>query len=181
MTISYSLSEDDYLTSQLFAATKSPQVKKVRQKVHLLSIVAYALVALIALLEMKYGLAIMFTVLAVLMLFFYPLYQRRRFLRHYKDYVQENYKTRFGKTTTLEINQAFLRSADEYCDTKILCIGLESIDEIGSLILPNLKDGQTLIIAKDQIAEIDEVRKTLQELAASLGIEYNIDEKWKWK
>lgn len=181
MTISYSLNEQDFLTFQLFTASSSKQVKKTRMRTRYLGLVLYLLIALICVLQKNYALSIIFVILGGLWPLLYPIYQRRRYKRFYLNFIRENYKNRFGKNVTLEINNDFLLGKDGANETKTMATELEEVNELNSLILIKLKSGQTLILPKDQIAELDQLRTRLQELASSLKIQYNIDEKWEWK
>jgi hypothetical protein len=57
----------------------------------------------------------------------------------------------------------------------------DEIIEISTLILIRLKSGQSLIIPKLKIDNIEDVRAFLKSLADSLNINYLIEDDWKWK
>lgn len=181
MTIDYNLDENDYLTHQLFVASKSDRIKKRRLRSKGIVPLIYIVIGLVFLFEDKFVLTISFFIFALLWFFIYPLWERQYYVKHYKGFIKDNYKARLGKSLTLDFNNDFILAKDNVSESKVLTTELKEIDEIPSLIFVRLKGGQSFILPKNKIANIDEVRLCLKELATYLQINYNIDEDWKWK
>ena len=58
---------------------------------------------------------------------------------------------------------------------------IEEICEIPTTIFFRLKGGQSFILPKDKITDLENVKSRIKELADYLKIKYNTDEKWEWK
>lgn len=181
MTIDYKIDENDFLTHQLFVASKSDRIKKKRQKSKVIVPLIYVAFGLLFFFEDKFSLTIIFFVIGLLWFFIYPLWERRHYIKHYKGFIKENYKDRLGRSATLEFSNDFIIAKDNGSESKVLTTELEEINEIPSTIFVRLKGGQSFILPKDKIANIDNVKARLKDLAAYLKIKYNTDEKWEWK
>ena len=181
MIIEYSSDENDFLTHQLFVASKSDRIRKKRRNSRIIGPLIYLALGLFYIFENLIILAVILFLLAVLWYFIYPLWERRYYIRHYRDFIRENYKERIGKTGTLEIKDEFLLGKSGGSESRVLTSELEEIDEIPTLILIRLKGGQSFLLPKDKIPNIDGVKARLKELASFVKINYNTDDKWEWK
>ena len=181
MTIDYKIDENDFLMHQLFVASKSDRIKKKRQRNKIILPLIYVAFGLLFLFEDKYSMTIIFFIIGLLWFFIYPLWERRHYIKHYQGFIKENYKNRLGKTTTLEFSNDFILAKDNGSESKVQTTELEEICEIPKTIFVRLKAGQSFILPKDKISNIDNVIIRLKELADYLKIKYDIDEKWEWK
>lgn len=181
MTIKYKLDENDFLTHQLFVASKSDRIKKKRKRSKVLVPLVYIALGLYFLIENKYSLTIILFIIGLLWFIIYPLWEKRHYVKHYKGFIKENYKDRIGRIGTLEINNDYIIAKDNGSESKILTTELEEINEIPSSIIVRLKEGQSLLLPKDKVSDINSVSARLKELAIYLKIKYDIDEKWEWK
>ncbi len=181
MTIDYKIDENDFLTHQLFVASKSDRIKKKRKRTKVILPLIYFAFGLLFLYEDKFSLTITFFIIGLLWFFIYPLWERQHYINHYKGFIKENYKDRLGKSATLQLNDDFIIARDNGSESKVLTKELEEINEIPLTIFVRLKGGQSFILPKDKIANIDNVKTRLKELATFLKINYDLDEQWKWK
>ncbi|MEO6305817.1 MAG: YcxB family protein [Bacteroidia bacterium] len=124
---------------------------------------------------------ILFSCAAIFWFFYYPYRERQRYIEHYKNFLNERYKNDLERVITLEINNDFILSKTEGNESKILTKEIEEINEIPTLILLKLKTGDSYVLPKSKIKEIDQLKLRLKELAVFLKIKYNHDENWKWK
>ena len=124
---------------------------------------------------------IIFFIIGLLWFFIYPLWEKRHYIKHYQGFIKENYKDRLGRAATLEFSNDFILAKDNGSESKVLTTELEEINEIPSTIFVRLKGGQSFILPKDKINDIDKVKERLKELADYLKIKYDTDEKWDWK
>ena len=181
MTIDYEIDETDFLTYQLFVASKSDRIKKKRQRSKVILPLIYIAFGLLFLFQDKVSLAILFFIIGLLWFLIYPIYERRHYIKHYKGFIKENYKYRLGRTAFLEFNNEYILAKDNGSESKILTTELEEICEIPTSIFVKLKGGQSFILPKDKIDDFDKVKARLKELADHLKIKYNNEEKWEWK
>jgi len=181
MTINYKIDENDFLTHQLFVASKSDRIKKKRKRNKVILPLIYVAFGLLFLFQDKVSLAIIFFFISLLWFFVYPLWERRHYIKHYKGFIKENYKDRLGRTVTLEFNNEYILAKDNGSERKILTTELEEIREIPTTIFVRLKGGQSLILPKDKITDFDKVKARLVELADHVKIKYDTDENWEWK
>jgi ABC-type multidrug transport system fused ATPase/permease subunit len=181
MTIDYKIDESDFLTHQLFVASKSERIKRKRQRSKIVVPLIYITLGLFFLFQDKISLTILFFIIGLLWFFIYPLWERRHYIKHYKSFIEEHYKDRLGRTATLEFNNDFILAKDNGSESKLLTTELEEICEISTTIFVRLKGGQSFILPKDKITDFDKVKARLKELAGHLKIKYHLDEKWEWK
>ncbi|MCC4921527.1 hypothetical protein [Flavobacterium chungbukense] len=66
-------------------------------------------------------------------------------------------------------------------EIKIATSEIEEINEISSSIFIKLNIGNSLILPKDKIQDIDGIILFLKQLANSLNVKYNSENDWKWK
>lgn len=181
MTVDYRIDENDFLTHQLFVASKSERIKRKRQRSKIMVPLIYIALGLLFLIQDKVTLTILFFIIGLLWYFVYPIWERRYYIKHYKGFIKENYKDRLGRTATLEFKNEYILAKDNGSESKVFTTELEEIYEIPTAIFVRLKGGQSLILPKDKITNFDKVKSRLKELADYLKINYNTDEKWEWK
>jgi hypothetical protein len=181
MTITYKIEEADFLTHQLYIASKSDRITKKRRKSKLIVPLAYVAFGIMSFYVDNFSLGIIFIIIAVLWFFIYPVWQRRHYINHYKGFIKENYKERLNRTGTLEIDNDIIIAKDSGSESRISTEELEKISEISSAIFLRLKTGQSLILPKKQVDNIINLKTRLRELASYLNIEYEVDDKWEWK
>lgn len=181
MTIEYKIDEKDFLMHQLYVASKSERIKKKRQRNKLVLPLIYAALGLLMILDNKYAMSILFFTVGLLWFLLYPLWERRHYVKHYLGFIKENYNDRIGKTGTVEFSNEFIIAKDIGSESKVLTTELEEIGEIPSTIFVRVKGGQSLILPKDKIADIDYVTTRLKEFADLWKIKYCNDDKWEWK
>lgn len=181
MKIDYSVGESDYLICHLYLASISERIKKQRLKGKVIFPLITLAVAVVNFILLHIPLAIYFLLISPLWYLLYPLWERRRYRKHYKRYVADTLKDRFGKMVYIEFTSDFFFAKDATSESKIANSEIEGIDEISSLIILRLKGGQSIPILQAQISDISSLKTTLQELANSLGIMYTEDLGWRWK
>ena len=181
MTIRYSIDENDFLIHQLYTASKSKRIKNKRLRSQFVVPIIYILFGLYGYMTDRPVLMAIFIAFAVLWLLLYPFWERKRYVNHYKNFIKENYKNRFDKIGTITFSDEFIITKEEENESKISTKEIEKITELKPLVLVKLKDGQSLILSKDKIGEIDKLIDNLKELAIKLRIDYNIEENWEWR
>lgn len=181
MIIEYKIDENDMLAYHLFVASKSERIKKKRLRNKVILAVVYVAIGLLFLYQHKVSVALIFIIVGLMWVFIYPIRERRLYVKHYKDFIKENFKDSPIRTGTLELDDDYILAKENGSESKILTVELEEICEIPTTIFVRLKGGKSFVLPKDKISEVDKVRARLEELAIHLKINYSLDENWKWR
>ena len=181
MTIETYIDENDLLTCQLYYASKSKQIKKKRQKNRIIIPILYTVFALILYFIDKSIISYLFFIFAILWYFLYPIYERRRYIKHYTTWNKENSLNKIGKVATIEFSNEFIITKEGINEGKLSTAEINEINEIATAVFVKLKTGNSIVLAKNKIKDFDQVISTLKELASFLNIKYNVETSWKWK
>jgi hypothetical protein len=181
MLIDYKIDENDFLTYQLFIASRSERIQKKRRRSQLSVPLFYIALGMLFYFYDQSSLTVVFSIIGVLWYFLYPIWEKTHYVKHYKAFVKENYKLNKRENATIEFNNDFIFAKNEGSESKILTKEFEVITEIPTLIFIKLKEGQSIILSKQKIIEIDALTIKLKELAVYLDIKYEIVLDWEWK
>lgn len=179
--INYQINQEDFLEHQLFIASKFVQNQRRRQKNKILVPSFYVICGIILYFFGAITLTIIFLVFALLWYIYYPAFEGRRFSKYYNEFINENFKDKFGKSTTLMLNKDLLYSKDAVSECKYQSTEVSKIQEIPSTIFIFIKGGTTYILPKDQFENLEELKIQLQAISSVWNVKYENDEGWKWK
>lgn len=175
------LDEKDYLTFQLYTASKSPQVKRMRLMSWGLTTFVFLCCAFLFYSSANQFLAVYFLVCTVLAAIFYPFYSRWRYKRHYLKHVQNTYKNKFGTSTQLTFTQDAIINKDLNGEFKFNTNEIEAIHEIKDYYFIKSKGGLSLIISKLKTPDIHYIKESIDRLIKEKNIPLNVDFNWKWR
>ena len=180
MQLEYSLDENDYLQYQLYAASKSKNIKAQRNRTFIILIVTFLILSymIFSTADMMFDPLIIFF---VLLLILYKLYEKKRYSNHYRKNIAENYKERFGLISTLTFTENQIIEENKLGESKINYESLTEINEIEDYYFLKLLTGQSLIIPKKVIADKRDFDFTLEEIKNRFHLKNNVDLAWKWK
>jgi len=181
MTLTYKLEQNDYLQNQLYLASKTPRIKRQRTRSWLIVFGSSFLLSFMFYQSGNKALFYYFLILGLLALFFYPFYQRSYYKKHYKRFVADIYKNRFGRIVKVTFTDNTIEQITDAGETKINLSELESISETGEYFFPKLKSGGALIILKNKEVDVNEFRNELKLLCGKLNIPFIEDLNWTWK
>ncbi len=181
MKIEFSLNEDDFLMHQLYVASKSNTIRKRRTRNRIIIPLLYFVFAFLIFIQNKIIVATIICIIGIVWFLFYPKWDKRHYINHYKKFIKENYKARFEEKLSLEFYNDFILAYDAGSESKILTKEIEEIVEICTNIFIRLKGGQSIILPKNKINDINKLTKVLRELAAYLNIKYTLEDNWIWK
>lgn len=178
MEIGYTLDEDDFLQYQLYTSSKSKTIKRRR-------LIMWALIPVLYLALALYNYAnknellfpVILLIFTILWFIFYPIYSKFRYKKHYKKYVQTNYKTRFFKPVELNINSNYIEAKDFTGESKINISEIEYLVELKDQFLLHVSSNASIIIPKRDLQEIDDFKNEFKKLNIPIREELN----WKWK
>lgn len=176
----YQLSEQDFLTYQLFVASNSKSSRTSRRRARVVIPILYTVFAVILLLMSFVVLAIVMAATAVLWFLLYPLYSRRRYRRHYARHIREHYRQVIGRESTLTIADGHILTRNEAGEGRTKLAEVEGIVEIADHVLIVLRSSATFVLPKQQIddAQLREVLRVISE-ATELPVQQRLD--WKWR
>lgn len=179
MKLNYALEREDFLALQLYFASQSSQVKKMRRITWLCIPILYYLIALFFWRDLAF--CITFVVLGTLWLIIYPFFQRKRYIKVYGRNLDEIYKNRFGKPIELTFGKDNISSKDYSGEGKIKLNEIEKINEVQNYFYIKFTTGVSHIIPKQKIEKSNEVKKFLKDLAKKHNIPYQTELEWQWK
>lgn len=179
--MNFTITESDYLTHQLYIASKSAIIKQRRQRAKFLYPLLYAAVGSFFLFQQKISLGISFMVLAVIWFILYPIWERGYYVRHYKNFVKENLQSIADRNYSIEFLNTHFLSSSETTQSKSNYSEIEGFAEVPSTFLVQLKGGKAIVIGKDQLTNADEVRVTFRNLSTRLNVPFFEELDWKWK
>lgn len=180
MTIKFALTADDLLEYQLYFVSNNKSLKIRKNIVHWGIGCLYVIIGTFFTFSGEPGkfgtVDIFFAVFGVIWLIFYPAYRRWRFKRYYKKQVLENYSNKIGRVTELTIHDDHIYSNDGMVELKTKYDEIENLIELKNHVLIKFKGPSAFIISKDNIYDLDEMKRLLQSKKVS-----SIDDtKWKW-
>jgi len=106
---------------------------------------------------------------------------RKRYLRHFERYVDENLKNRFGKHVSLIFGEEFIDTTDYMGESKLKINEITEVNEIDNYIFLKFSSGESLIIPKIIINQKNEFNNFIKNLVQKLKIQHNVDLNWKWR
>lgn len=175
------LDENDYLTFQLYTASKTPRVKRTRTRSWIMTTVTFACLAYLFYNSDNDFLGIYFIVIAGLSLALFPFYTRWRYKRHYLKYIRDTYKNRFGEKCELEFENDIIVTKDKSGEMKINKSEVEEINEIKDFFFIKTRTGVSLIISKSKSDDIEKIKNEIKSMIETRGVKHNIELDWKWR
>ena len=180
MQLKYSLDENDYLQYQLYAASKSKNIKAQRNRTFMMMIATFLILSymIFSTADMMFDPLIIFF---ALLLILYKWYEKKRYSNHYRKNIAENYKERFGLISTLTFTENQIIDENKLGESKINYESLSAINETGDYYFLKLITGQSLIIPKRVLADIRAFHLKLEDLKSRFNLKNKVDLNWKWK
>lgn len=176
------LNAEDYLNYHLFNASQSAQVNSSRKRTVMMVAGIFILMAVISLImDAPLWLPVFYGILVFLSFLLYPKYQSWIYRRQYSKFIQENYKNNIGKEIHLTFTAHCIEMKDDDSNSQIQYAFLQAINELPEAFYLKLKSSQSVIIPKNQVADLPETKSFLQDLATQYAIPYQEFPQWQWK
>jgi|SRR5690606_10660173 len=180
MQLKYSLDEKDFLEYQLYSASKSKNIIKQRRTTFIIIFVALSLFF-----YNDYAASQSFPyfnfIIYILLLVIYKIYERKRYINHYKKFIDENNKKALGVICTLNFTEKYIIEENNLGESKINYDSITEINEIQNYFFIKLLTGQSLVFPKNKINDMNEFRFKLSEIKDKYNLKENIELNWKWK
>ena len=180
MKIEYTLDRVDFLEYQLFAASKSELIIKSRKRSRIRLPITYLILGLILFVFTNLLYALIFIGIGITWYLFQPFFMKRRYIRQYEKYIDENYSNRFGEKVTLDFEDEYIIANDCLGESKLKVQGITEINEIKNHIFIKFLSGESLIIPKKRISNLNELNSIVTRITSNLKIKHNIDPEWEW-
>jgi hypothetical protein len=181
MTLSFQLSENDFLQHQLFVAAQSPSIKKSRKASLITCTIGFLILGLIFYLNEEHFLSIGFLVFAVITLLFFPAFQAKQLTKAYRHSINENYKNRFGKSVQATFTDDSILYNGSGSESKIALTSIGKVNELQDLFIVEITTGGGILIPKQQLENVASVRQLLQDVSRKLSVPFVQELNWKWK
>ena len=181
MRIDYTLSRNDFIKFQLFTASNSETIKKSRRRSRTRIPIIYFILGLILFISGSIVLGLVFIGIGIAWYFLYPVYLKRRYVRHFERHADEHLKNRFGKQVTLNFGDEFIDTTDYIGESKLRTSEITEINEISNYFFIKFSSGESLIIPKPVIQQNNEFTQWLLDQVEKLKINHNTDLNWKWR
>lgn len=175
------MDENDFLTFQLYTASKTPRIKKARIRSWILTTLTFLCLAYLFFQSENDFLGNYFLILTGLSLVAFPFYSRWRYKRHYLKYVRDTYKNKFGEKWEIEVDNETIGTKDKTGEIKINKTEIEEINEIKDYYFLKARTGVTLIVSKNKSDDINKVKDLIKSLVETFGVKHNIELDWKWR
>lgn len=181
MEIEYKLNRIDYIEFQLFASTKSETSKRSKKRARNRVPIIYMVLGTILLIFADMTIAIVFYLIGILWYLLYPNWIKRRYVKHYTKYVEENFKNRFETPIKVNFpeNYELIETTDIEGESKFKTSEIEKIFDIKRFIYIKMNSGSYLIIPKYKIVNIDKLRAQLEIISElrnfNIETDFNLD------
>jgi hypothetical protein len=180
MTFNYTLSQEDYLSYQLYNASRSALIRKKRRKARNTSAIIFLITAVLMLPSSTVG-AVIFLALSVLWFFGYPYLIRYQYKQHCLGLVKEQFSKYENRSISFRIEEDFIYLKDSGSEIKFVASDILEISELQALYIIKIKTGNSILISKQTIGQPIEVGETLKLFAVRLQVPYHNQLNWQWK
>jgi hypothetical protein len=181
MKIEYTIDRIDFLNYQLFAASKSERVIKSRKRSRILVPIVYLFLGLCLFLFSEITIALIFISFGLIWYFMFPFYTRRRYIKHFEKYLDENFQNRYGKAIILIFEDEYITSIDYLGESKLRIKEITNINEIPDYCFIKLSSGESLIVPTKKINNLTEFDEFIKHITTNHQIDLIVDSNWKWK
>jgi len=179
-SISFKTHEDDFLQYHLFdAATNGSEQKKggisylwVIITLACLGFLAYQKVNSIPFSNLEF-------ILIAVCLCMYPVFKRWNYKNQYRKFIRKTYKNSLGKLYTIHFNNDFIGLLDDSGEAKIKFAEVAEVVETLNYYFLKLKTAHSIIIPKNELENIDALRKELIEVAGKANAKFIYDSNWR--
>jgi hypothetical protein len=180
MPISFKAHENDFLQYHLFDDATNAGVKKGRSISYLWVIITAAFLGFIS--YQKINHISVSTIEIILIVFFIcllPAFNKWSRKNQYRKFVRKTYKDNFGKLYTLSFNRDFIGLGDSSAESKIKLSEVDEVVETMKYFFVKLKTSASIIVPKEELKNVDELRKELISVAGKAHVKFLFDSNWR--
>ena len=177
-TLNYRLDKEDFLRAELFRASHSARIRKIRRRTRILIPLLFLLGCLLFYALEEWAVLIFAAAVALLWFLFFPLFYGKHIRRQYAKAVDELYRIQVQRPVELRMDEQFLISSDEGGEGKIRLSEVDHLSVIDQAVYIRLKTGKMVILPRKKL-DPDTLETFLSHLESSTGIQREILD-WSW-
>lgn len=177
MDLSFVTTKENLIEFQLYNFSINKK-KTNKIKTNLYTIFFYV-IFLINLIISDYYYSLIFLILALVFHFFFPIYLKKRYQKHFENHVNQYFSERFNKINHISIENDCFIINNEISESKYSIKSIVKIHENKNLFLIFIIGGNCLILPKNEINE-DELKQLLKNICLNNNIVYFENLNWKW-
>jgi hypothetical protein len=177
--ISFKAHENDFLQFHLFDDATNTGVKKRRSISYIGVIITAAFLGFITYQKINHiSVSTMEIILVVFCICLLPTFNKWSRKNQYRKFVRKTYKGNFGKLYTLNFNRDFIGLSDSAAESKIKLSEVDEVVETNKYFFVKLKTSASIIIPKEELENVDELRKELISVAGKAHVKFLFDSNW---
>jgi hypothetical protein len=175
LKLTFFLKSEDFLAFQLFTASQSESIQRKRRRGQIFLSIGSLAFALFFYIGNSAFLSIYFLVFAVVTYIFYPRYFKKRYHKHYRNFIRDNYENRLNVEQEVDIDKDKIILKDKTGEASIKLEEVEEVTETPKHFFVKISTGVSLIFPKNSIS-VETVREKLQSLGLTI-VDYS---DWAW-
>ncbi|HUH73470.1 MAG TPA: YcxB family protein [Chitinophagales bacterium] len=180
-TISFEVTKNDYLQHLLYSASKTPSVIQKRRRHKIILPIIYLGVAVFGIFQGNLLLILSMVAMAALWFWWFPSWERKQYIQQYNKYLDQNHVDEIGKKVKLEFNSQEIIQTEKNQTFHISYEQIRGWFETKMAVYIGLQDGYTIIIPKNDAAEIEEIKSIVYNNEFKIPIQEQLDLEWEWK
>ncbi|MBN1185278.1 MAG: YcxB family protein [Bacteroidales bacterium] len=181
MKIEFTIEKIDFLTLQLYEASRSKRIKQTRTRLQVLTSLIYVLIGFLVLLHNDAILALVFFGIAVIWYLLIPKFIRKRMVRSYSKFIDTHLANRYGQQASFTFRDEYIESESFIGKSKFKIKEMTEVDEIKDYYFLRFSTGVAIIIPKRKIENLTELKDKLNQIVENLNIPYFNHMNWVWK
>jgi hypothetical protein len=181
MKVEFLIEKESLVSMNLFRIAQSESILKTRKTAQIIVAALPIFSAIYFFVNENIPIVILSILFSVAAYFLYPLRDARFYKKKITANVLEANKDKFGQRITLTFDEENLSSKINDKEGQISLKEIEQIDEIENEIFIKTFSGQSILIPKKDVTNINECIAFLKNLSAKLNIQYKADLNWKYK
>lgn len=151
MTVTFTLDEQDYLTFQLYNASKTPRIRNARIRNWIIFVIAMLCMAYVFSDRPDNFLRNYFLIFAIIAVPIYPFYSRWLYRRHYTKFVRDTFKDKIGTEATLTFAPDAIHFKDRTGEGMLYKSEIEAIDVIQGYYFLRIKGAGALVFPQAKV------------------------------
>jgi len=172
--------ENDFLQFHLFDDATNTGVKKGRSISYIWVIITAAFLGFITYQKINHiSVSTIEIILFAFCMCLLPSFNKWNRKNQYRKFVRETYKDNFGKLYTLSFNQDFIGLHNSSAESKIKLSDVDEVVETIKYFFVKLKTSASIIIPKEELENVDELRTELISVAGKAHAKFIFDSNWR--
>ncbi len=164
MKLEFALEENDFLNYHLFSISNNKKAKKIEKTGKLVLTGFFIYFGLNFFNTGNIELAIVFGVLAILVIIFFNKLYKHHIKKHQLKIIKSSYSKRIGEKETMEFTSDYLITEDKTGQGKTKLSEIECINEIPNNFFIKLSNNSSFIVSKKELKNIDDLKEKWKSL-----------------